>query len=375
MPDEIEHWLRLNPQKEVYVLREDQSLKDIINPTIQPNYDMHSLLPALNASRVLKDHDEIAVIRKAINVSSIAHRTILHHITSLKTEAEVHALYLDVCIAHGTQLQAYPPIVGSGSNASFLHYFDNNDSLKGKGLLCMDAGAEWECYTSDITRTFPLTADGWPSKEAAEIYALVEETQERCIAMLGPGVRYLDAFFLADRMVAEGLLRLGIFRGEDVEEVLKSGVTRAMFPHGLGHHMGLDVHDVRSISVFQGNPQARRLDDKDDFRMQHAPCTKEAVLLEPGMVLTVEPGIYFNEFALKKLYLKDPHFAKYIDEKVLERYMHVGGVRIEDDILITKDGYENLTLAPKGKEMLDVIRDGAKCTHGEGCSFRANGVD
>ena len=78
---------------------------------------------------------------------------------------------------------------------------------------------------------------------------------------------------------------------------------------------------------------------------------------------------------MKKLYLKDPDFAKHIDEKVLERYMHVGGVRIEDDILITKDGYENLTLAPKGKEMLDVIRDGAQCTHGEGCSFRANGVD
>ena len=202
----------------------------------------------------------------------------------------MHAFYLNVCIAHGTQLQAYPPIVGSGSNASFLHYFDNNDSLKDKSLVCMDAGAEWECYASDITRTFPLTANGWPSNETAKIYALVEEMQERCIAMLGPGVRYLDAFFLANRIATEGLMRLGIFKGENVEEVLESQVTRVMFPHGLGHHLELDVHDVRSISIFEQDLRGRRINN-EDFRMQHATCTKEAALLEPGMVVTVEPGI------------------------------------------------------------------------------------
>ena len=291
MPDEIERWLRINPQKKVYILREDQSLKGIINDTLQPNYNMHSLMPALNHSRVVKDQDEITAIRKAIKISSIAHRTILHHITSLKSEAEVHALYLDVCIANGTQVQAYPPIVGSGSNASFLHYFDNNQSLRGKPLLCMDAGAEWECYASDITRTFPLTANGWPSKETAEIYALVEEMQEKCIVMLGPGVKYLDAFYLANRIAAEGLMRLGIFRGENIEEVLKAGVTRAMFPHGLGHHMGLDVHDVRSVSIFQGSWWGGRSGDERDFRLKVAPCTEEAALLEQGMVITVEPGI------------------------------------------------------------------------------------
>jgi Xaa-Pro dipeptidase len=266
-------------------------LQGIIDSSIQPNYDTSSLLPALNTSRTIKDHDEITAIRHAIKISSIAHRTILHHITTLKSEAEVHAFYLDVCIAHGTQLQAYPPIVGSGNNALFLHYFDNNDSLKGKSLVCMDAGAEWECYASDITRTFPLTANGWPSKETAEIYALVEEMQERCIAMLGPGVRYLDAFFLADRIATAGLMRLGILKGEDVEEVLESQVIRAMFLHGLGHHLGLDVHDVRSISIFEQDSRGRRINDKQDFRMQHAPCTKEAAHLEPGMVITVEPGI------------------------------------------------------------------------------------
>ena len=297
MPDEIEHWLRVNPQKKVYILRESQSLRQIIHSSLEPNYDKTSLMPALDASRMIKDHDELVAIKRAIRISSIGHRTIMHHITSLKTEAEVHALYLDVCIAHGSQIQSYPPIIASGTNASSLHYFDANDTLKGKSLLCMDAGAEWECYSSDITRTFPLTAKGWPSQETAEIYALVEEMQERCIAMLGPGVRYLDAFILADRIAIEGLMRMGIFRKTDVEEVLNSGATKAFFPHGLGHHMGLDVHDVSAkpiLSMTQSENSSTRgksLDSMADMRFKLAPCTSDAALLEPGMVITVEPGI------------------------------------------------------------------------------------
>ena len=297
MPDEIEHWLRVNPHKKVYILRESQSLRQIIHSSLEPNYDKTSLMPALDASRVIKDHDELVAIKRAIRISSIGHRTIMHHITSLKTEAEVHALYLDVCIAHDSQIQSYPPIIASGTNASSLHYFDANDTLEGKSLLCMDAGAEWECYSSDITRTFPLTAKGWPSKETAEIYALVEEMQERCIAMLGPGVRYLDAFILADRIAIEGLMRMGIFRKTGVEEVLNSGATKAFFPHGLGHHMGLDVHDVSAkpiLSMTQSDDSSSRgksLDSMADMRSKLDPCTSDAALLEPGMVITVEPGI------------------------------------------------------------------------------------
>ena len=297
MPNEIEYWLRVNPQKKVYVLRENQSLRHIIHSSLEPNYDLTSLMPALDASRVIKDHDELVAIKRAIRISSIGHRTIMHHITSLKTEAEVHALYLDVCIAHGSQVQSYPPIIASGANASSLHYFDANDTLEGKSLLCMDAGTEWECYSSDITRTFPLTAKGWPSKETAEIYALVEEMQERCIAMLGPGVRYLDAFILADRIAIEGLMRVGILRKADVEEVLNSGATKAFFPHGLGHHMGLDVHDVSAkpiLSMTRRHSSSTReilLENMADMRLELAPCTSEAALLEPGMVITVEPGI------------------------------------------------------------------------------------
>ena len=118
---------------------------------LKPNYDVESLQPALDASRVIKDHDEIGLIRRAINVSSLAHRTVMHHITSIKSEEEAHGLFLNVCITQGADLQAYPPIVASGTNASILHYTNNNHSLKGQSLLCLDAGCEWQCYASDIT--------------------------------------------------------------------------------------------------------------------------------------------------------------------------------------------------------------------------------
>lgn len=377
MPANIEHWLLANLQKKVYVLRANQDLKGFLPVSLKPNYDMESLLPALDASRVIKDHDEIDLMRRAIKVSSLAHRTVMHHITSMKSEAEVHGLFLDVCIAHGASWQAYPPIVASGTNASILHYTDNNESLKGKSLLCLDAGCEWECYSSDITRTFPLVADGWPSKEVAEIYAIVEEMQERCIAMLGPGVRYLDAFYLADRIAIEGLVRLGILRRGNVEELLRAGVGKAFFPHGLGHHMGLDVHDVSAnpiLSFRRGEEKSMR-DHSVKSLLSPANesmtlCRSDAALLEPGMVITVEPGIYFSRYALQTVYLPNPQIAKFIDEEVLERYTHVGGVRIEDDILITKHGHENLTMTPKGKEMLDIVRDGAGCHHGIECRFR-----
>lgn len=154
------------------------------------------------------------------------------------------------------------------------------------------------------SRTFPLVANGWPSKEVAEIYAIVEEMQERCIAMLGPGVRYLDAFHLADRIAIEGFMRLGILRTGNFEELLKAGVSKAFFPHGLGHHMGLDVHDVsaKSILSFCRGGEQSMLDhsEKSLLRPRNESMASwrsdaDAALLKPGMVITVEPGICMFE--------------------------------------------------------------------------------
>ncbi|KAF6218084.1 hypothetical protein HO133_006496 [Letharia lupina] len=281
MPTDIEHWLVAHHQKKVYVLRESQNMKGLLPDFLKPNYDTHSLLLALDASRVIKGDDEIDLIRRAIKVSSLAHRTVVHHITSMESEAEVHA--------HGADWQAYPPIVASGANASILHYTDNNGSLKGKD------NADPEVFAQSH---IPACGNGWPSKEVAETYAIVEEMQERCIAMLGPGVRYLDAFYLADRIAIEGLMRLGILRKGNIEKLLRSAVSKAFFPHGLGHHMGLDVHDVsaKPILSFCGGEEQSMIEfsEKSPLRLTNefmAPCTSDAAPWQPGTVITREADL------------------------------------------------------------------------------------
>ena len=340
--DDISRWVLHNPQKTVYALHKDQLPDDY--PSIIPSstFDTQALLSALNASRCIKSPHEISLIRHAVDLSSVAHRGVLHHITCLRNEAQIHALFVDICIAHGAKHQGYAPIVASGTHASTLHYAKNNEPLKGRGLVCMDAGSEWENYSSDITRTFPISAKGWASKESEEIYALVEEMQERCIEKLKPGVRYLDLHLLAHRIAVEGLMRLGILYQGDVEEVIKNGASQPFFPHGLGHHIGLEVHDV-SKQPITGLAEARQdindftqygdilggLRGEDEGTSYKMPCTIGSPLLAPNMVLTVEPGIYFSKYALEKIYLRNPQVAKHINQEVLQRYMHVGGVRIE----------------------------------------------
>ena len=405
----IYDWLLGNPRSNIYALHKAQ----IPHASNLGCYiDISSLLPALNACRTLKSPHELSLIRHAINLSSFAHRSILHHVSSLNSEAEIHGRFIDICIAHGAKCQAYAPIVASGKNAAVLHYTKNDELLKGKGSVCMDAGCEWDCYASDITRTFPISTHGWPSKETAEIYALVEEMQERCIKQLRPGVAFMDLYVLAYHIAIEGLLRLGFFReGTDIDIIMESGFSRAFFPHGLGHHLGLEVHDVSAKPITdlltereQNSVEYVKDDEHIHFNSKNYPALCQAIegadsrsptflhtsVLEENMVLTIEPGICaslppvppsnrllpskidFSPPTLSDLYLPNPAFSAIINKSILDRYMHVGGVRIEDDILITTDGFENLTTAPKGEKMLEVIREGAKCQHGLDCEFRAS---
>lgn len=316
LSDDICHWINHppNPQRKFYVLHKDQIPHPLPLSDLPLDVDTWTLITAMNYSRVIKSPHEISLIRHAIKISSIAHRSVLHNITSLKSEAEIHALFLDMCISHGAKSQAYPPIVASGTNASTLHYTKNDELLKGRGLVCMDAGCEWECYSSDITRTFPIHENGWVSRETQNIYQIVEEMQERCIEQLKPGIRYLDLHALAHRIAAKGLIRLGIFKnGVDVDAVIDTGASKAFFPHGLGHHMGLEVHDVsgepllgfeqdrRQHSLFKQVEKNEYLNESDyncdlscgSHNDKHSTllCTVDAGLLKEDMVLTVEPGI------------------------------------------------------------------------------------
>lgn len=379
-------WLREHnnnsPSSPVYVLHDSQKLPDDLQQQQQQQqqkevfYDVERLQHAMDAARGVKDEYEIELIRHANRISGLAHRKVLERIRHMSNEAEIEGLFLDVCVSHGARNQAYSLIAGSGENAAVLHYVKNNEPLAGRQLVCLDAGAEWNCYASDVTRTFPLTcpgragpAAGWPSVQARDIYRLVEQMQEECIKRIRPGVRFLDLHVLAHRIAIEGLLRLGILRndnGETVEELRQTGVSRVFFPHGLGHHVGLEVHDVSGRELTAAAAAAAagfssavssssKMMDQQEQRNYRSPCTLSAPVLEEGMVVTVEPGIYFSRLALMNAQQQQQQLAKYIDFDVARAYIPVGGVRIEDDILVTGKGYENLTTAPKGDAMLEII--------------------
>ncbi|KAF2864961.1 hypothetical protein BDV95DRAFT_268833 [Massariosphaeria phaeospora] len=325
------------------------------------------LQPAMNLARVVKDEHEIKLIRKANDISSHAHKEVLANILNFKNEAQVEGLFMDVCISKQAKQQAYDPIAASGPNAGTLHYDANNEDFGNRQLMCLDAGCEFELYASDITRTFPLSG-AWPSAEAKNIYRLVQRMQEACIEKLAPGVRYLDLHIRAHQIAIDGLLAMGILHNGTREEIYHAGTSRAFFPHGLGHHVGLEVHDVGQgdlMSMTKGNPKYQKAPSLFpenfhlpvyDGEMCMSPTDPQSGHLEEGMVVTVEPGIYFSTYALDMFYLHSPIHSKYINTEIVARYLPVGGVRIEDDILITSKGHENLTTAPKGEAMLEIIR-------------------
>ncbi|KAH6654909.1 peptidase M24, structural domain-containing protein [Truncatella angustata] len=306
------------------------------------NKNLEILGEAIDESRVVKDEYEIALIRKANIVSGAAHKAVFEHVKSAKNEYELEGVFVGECNKRGAKKQAYPSIVASGRAAATLHYVHNNRDLhqdgQAKELLLLDAGAEWDCYSSDITRTFPIS--GKFTDKSRAIYDIVLKMQNDCINVLKEGILWDDVHLLAHQIAIDGLLSLGILKG-DRDEILKARTSAAFLPHGLGHYLGMDTHDTG------GHPN---YSDPDPL-FRYLRCRRN---LPAGSVITVEPGIYFCEFIIRP-YLEDPKHSQYIDEKVLDGYWDVGGVRIEDNILITKDGSENLTDVAKDAAELEKI--------------------
>lgn len=245
LPNFVKRWPMLH-EGTIYVLHPNQGA--IPGQDKLSRVDSTQLQIAADAARMIKDSHEIKLIRKANEITAKAHREVLSNILKFKNEAQVEAIFLDACVAEDAKHQAYEVIAASGENASTLHYIKNDEPLEGRQLMCLDAGCEWECYASDVTRTFPISG-AWPSKEAKEIYDLVQNMQTACISRLAPGVRFLDLHVLAHQIAIQGLMNLGILRNGDPEEIYRAGTSRAFFPHGLGHHLGLEVHDVGQKSL------------------------------------------------------------------------------------------------------------------------------
>ncbi|HTP99598.1 MAG TPA: aminopeptidase P N-terminal domain-containing protein [Casimicrobiaceae bacterium] len=256
---------------------------------------------ALDTMRLVKDAHEVNLMRRAGAISSGAHRRAMARTRPGWFEYQVEAELMHEFLQYGAQAVAYPSIVASGPNACVLHYRDNNREMSAGELLLIDAGCEYQGYASDITRTFPV--DGKFTGPQKEVYELVLASQLACLDAVKPGVDFHDYHKAAERVLAQGYIDLGLLKGT-LDEVLESGAYKQFYMHRAGHWLGMDVHDAGLYQV-KGASQK----------------------LAPGMVLTVEPGTYVRPA-----------------DNVPEKFWNIG-VRIEDDVLVTADGHENLTAA------------------------------
>ncbi|KAJ1928873.1 hypothetical protein IWQ60_001669 [Tieghemiomyces parasiticus] len=300
------------------------------------------LLPAIEEARMFKTPEEVEVMRRANQISSRAHAELMKYVRLGINERELYAKFAFECATQGGLHQAYGGIVGRGTNASILHYTKNSaDCDRKSDVVLVDAGCEYQGYASDITRVFPVGKQFTP--EARDIYSIVLDMQKTVLKNIAPGVEWEDMHRLATKVCAEGLLRLGVLHGK-IDDILKHHVAAVFFPHGLGHSIGLDVHDVA------GYPKGVQRIDEPGIRNLRMRRT-----LQPGMVVTVEPGCYFVK-PLLELAFADPQQAQYIDRAVVDKYMNVGGVRIEDSVLVTETGHDNLTTVPKEIEEVEALR-------------------
>ena len=265
---------------------------------IRAIYDVTHLI---RTQRLIKSDEEITQIKNAINLTASAHHEAMKKCQPGLFEYELQAHMSYVFQSHGAQAEAYGAIVAGGNNANTLHYIDNRDVLRDGDLVLIDAACEWELYASDITRTFPI--NGKFSEAQREVYEKVLEVQLRVIDAMKPGVKrdWLQEY--SEELLCQALIDLGILQGE-VATLIEAKEHKKYAPHGIGHWMGLDVHDPCPYVDEAG----------------------ESLAFEAGMVMTIEPGIYIRAD----------------DVTVDEKYRGIG-IRIEDDILITKEGYENLS--------------------------------
>jgi Xaa-Pro aminopeptidase len=262
--------------------------------------ELASLEHVLHEMRLFKSAAEIKLMKKAAKVSALAHVRAMQQCRPGQFEFQVEAELIHGFMHQGLRSVAYPSIVAGGENACVLHYIENNAKLRRGDLLLIDAGAECDHYAADITRTFPVS--GRFSKAQKQLYQLVLDAQLASIEQIKPGLPWNLAHETAVEVLTKGLVKLGLLKGR-VPRLIKDEVYKQFFMHRIGHWLGMDVHDVGDYKV---DGQWR--------------------ILEPGMVLTIEPGLYI------------PPDGKKIDEK----WCGIG-IRIEDDVLVTQDGCEVLT--------------------------------
>jgi len=310
----------------------------------QQSFVSETLIGAVVKLRAKKDHFEIAEIEKAVDVAGIMHTTAMKMAFPGNYERELAGAIEGIALAHGGPV-SFPVILSM--NGQILHnHYHGNELVEGRMVVC-DAGAETAmCYASDITRTFPV--GGKFSTRQKDIYNLVLEANTATIRESLPGRTYREVHLMAARIIASGLKDLGIMKG-DMDEAVAAGAHGLFFPHGLGHMLGLDVHDMEGLGEnFVGYSDS--IKRSDQFGLAYLRMGKE---LEPGFVMTNEPGCYFIPALIEQWKVEKKH-GQFINYDKVESYLDFGGVRIEDDVLITDDGSRVLgTPIPKTVEEVE----------------------
>jgi len=298
----IYYALARNPQMEKIIMHSLSALKGEARRGIQVPGVLCDLEPLISEMRLFKSDAELDLMRRAANISVIAHQRAMQRCKHLEHEHQLEAELIYEFARQGCRSVAYDPIVGSGENACILHYTDNNKPLQRGDLVLIDAGGEYENYAADITRTFPI--NGKFSSEQKSIYELVLKAQKAGIAAIKPGLAWNNIQQTMVHIMTEGLCELGILRG-DVDELIAKEAYKPFYIHNSGHWLGLDVHDC---GLYKINNEWRPL--------------------QAGMVLTVEPGLYISSGM----------------QGVDTRWWGIG-VRIEDDVVVTRTAHEVLTAA------------------------------
>lgn len=279
------------------------------------------------AQRSLKDDAETAEIENALGVTAAMYEAALRTLKPGATELEVVTAMTTVPMSRGRDF-SFQPIVSV--RGEILHNHGYSNTLADGDLLLIDSGANSEAmYASDITRTFPV--NGKLSDQQRDIYEIVLQAQTAAIAACSPKVNNRDLHMVAVRTIASGLNSLGLMTG-NVDEAVSAGAHALFMPHGIGHMMGLDVHDMEDLGDVVGYPEGERRSSQ--FGLSFLRLAKP---LEPGFVITIEPGIYFN-FELIDQWKDEGKFREFVAYEKLEAYRGFGGIRIEDDILVTDHG-------------------------------------
>jgi Xaa-Pro dipeptidase len=308
--------------------------------------DKETLFPLIQECRVIKSEKEIEILRYVARASALAHCEIMRTVRPGMLEYELESLFHHyVYSRYGCRNLAYTCICGSGINSAILHYghagAPNSRIIKDGDMLMFDMGGEYHCYCADISRSFP--ANGKFSQVQKEIYLSVLAAQQAVLDTMKEGVMWTDMHRLSYRVICEQLKKYNFLKG-DVEEMLANHVPSLFMPHGLGHFLGLDTHDVG------GFPKG--IERSKEPGLNRLRTTRQ---LKKNMVITVEPGIYFIRSLLEPAF-ENPALSKFLNIEKITQNLDFGGVRIEDDVLVLENGCDILSAAcPRSIEEIEQL--------------------